>query len=142
MTVDEFRQRYPAFADSSAYPDSQIQIYLDLADAFINKRRWPTAVAAHARGLFVAHHLTMFLGKGIQGAANAGALGPGVAQSKTVHDVSVSYDNTLASYDQAGHWNLTRYGLDWYQLSRMVGAGPVQLPGCVPAPGTLMGGYY
>ena len=54
----------------------------------------------------------------------------GLETAKSVGDLSVSCDVTTGSYAGAGSWNLTSYGLRFYALARMIGAGGIQLPGC------------
>ncbi|EAA1659245.1 TPA: DUF4054 domain-containing protein, partial [Escherichia coli] len=78
--------------------------------------------------LFVAHYMTLW-------AADSRAMlvgGPGgstngVQSSKSVDKVSVSYDTSATLNPDAGFWNNTRYGAEFYQLITMFGAGGRQL---------------
>ncbi|ECC3368559.1 TPA: DUF4054 domain-containing protein, partial [Escherichia coli] len=47
--------------------------------------------------------------------------------SKSVDKVSVSYDTSATLNPDAGFWNNTRYGAEFYQLITMFGAGGRQL---------------
>ena len=41
--------------------------------------------------------------------------------------MNISYDTTAAMEPDAGHWNLTIYGVRYVRLVNMVGAGGMQL---------------
>ncbi|ENF3578061.1 DUF4054 domain-containing protein, partial [Salmonella enterica subsp. enterica serovar Muenchen] len=78
--------------------------------------------------LFVAHYMTLWaadsratLVGGPGGSTN------GVQSSKSVDKVSVSYDTSATLNPDAGFWNNTRYGAEFYQLITMFGAGGRQL---------------
>ncbi|PSY57320.1 DUF4054 domain-containing protein [Escherichia coli] len=74
-------------------------------------------------------------GKQLYGADDSRAMlagGPGgstngVQSSKSVDKVSVSYDISATLNPDAGFWNNTRYGAEFYQLITMFGAGGRQL---------------
>ncbi|MNK60445.1 hypothetical protein D3C87_795790 [compost metagenome] len=58
----------------------------------------------------------------------------GPISSASVDKVSYSRDARAANLPDAGDFNLTAWGLRWYRLMRMAGAGPVQVS--VPPGGT------
>lgn len=128
-TPEKFRQAFPAFMDPGAYPNYMIDIWLNLAGKLHNRERWGDLLEFGVH-LFVAHNLTL------EGASNTGALqgqAPGQVQgpvtSGSVDKVSYSRDTASLMEPNAGHWNATTYGLRWVRLSRMVGAGPIQVGG-------------
>lgn len=126
-TVEKFRTDFPQFADVNKYLESAIQFRLNLADKLLSENllgdMFPYLVE-----LFVAHYTTL-QAKDVQSAAIGGGSGStnGVASSKSVDKVSVSYDNSATLNPDAGFWNFTRYGAEFYQLVTMFGAGGRQL---------------
>lgn len=121
------RQIFPEFIDVGIYPDQQIQFWLGVAENMLDPLRWYNMLE-HGAYLFTAHHLTIAQRDKLAGVSGA-ALGSiqGAIASKTVDKVSVSYSNDIAMYQDAGFWNLTTYGLQYWNLVRMVGAGGIQL---------------
>jgi len=126
-TIAQFRAAFPEFASEVNYPDPQIQFWLDVAAKLLNVDRWYDLID-QGYMLFSAHHLV--IARCDQLAAYSGGM-PGAIQgavaSKSVDKVSVSYQNDTAMYQDAGFWNLTTYGLQYWNLVRMVGAGGIQL---------------
>lgn len=126
-TVEKFRVDFPQFTDVNKYPESTIQFRLNLADNLLSEAllddMFPYLVE-----LFVAHYITL-QAKDVQSAAMGGGSGStnGAASSKSVDKVSVSYDNSATLNPDAGFWNFTRYGAEFYQLVTMFGAGGRQL---------------
>lgn len=51
----------------------------------------------------------------------------GVASSESVDKVSVSYDNSMTLNPDAGFWNNSRYGAEFYELLMLFGAGGRQI---------------
>lgn len=136
LTPAIFRADFTEFASAKDYPDTIITWYLNLAANLLNPDRWDDAVPdGFARSirdqgteLLVAHNLA--LRKRSKDAARAGAA-PGLAKgpisSQTVGRVSTSYDTQRASEeDNASHWNLTEYGIEFIHLAKLLGAGPMQ----------------
>jgi hypothetical protein len=123
MDLDAFRAAYPEF---EATPNYRLARYLDLAATFVTGQRWADSIADYGIGLWVAHHLAL------AGQPSMGGI-KGPAASKAVAGVSVSYNVEAVVLVGGGHWNATRYGVEFLRLARMVGAGPVQLPAGAPA---------
>lgn len=121
LTPAQFRADFPEFADTTAYPDAQIAAELALGATYINEDRWG-ALATRGAELVAAHFLV--LAKRDQ---TAPGLVQGVQSSKSVADLSVSYDNASVMNPNDGFWNLTSYGLRYRSLVRLVGAGGMQL---------------
>jgi len=116
--VTNLRALFPEFASAVTYPDATIQTWAGIGEAQISADRFGT-LFEHASMLFVAHNLKLVAGGG-----NAPG---GVVSSKTVGSVTVSYDTGESMLPGAGHWNQTVYGRQFIQLSRLIGAGCVQL---------------
>ena len=86
----------------------------------------PTTEYDFGLELLTAHFLV--LNKRNLDAAKKGALpgvGGGVVASKAVGPASESFDTGLAGEPDAGHWNLTTYGTQYWRLVQMFGAGPL-----------------
>lgn len=123
----QFRATYPEFNDPTRYTASSIGIQIAYAGLRLNVDRWSDLLDMGA-GLFVAHHLALS-DRARATAATGGAPGAvsGIVASKSVDKVSVSYDVSSVSLVDGGYWNMTIYGIQFLQLSRMVGAGGIQL---------------
>ena len=101
----------------------------------------PTAIADFAIGLYVAHNLTLekqALDQAARGGAPTGV--SGILSSKSVGQVSASYDISSATEEGAGWYNLTIYGRRLFQLAMAKGAGPYQIGIGVAPP--LSGGAW
>ena len=144
VTPTNFRDSYPEFMDQAAYPDSAISFWIAVAagvpgppqvPGLLNQCRWGRQFDL-ATQMFVAHYLV--LERKAQNEAAYGGLpgqATGPASSKSVDKVSQSFDTSSASYDGAGHWNLTTYGTRLWQLVQMFGMGPIYVgAGYAPYP--------
>lgn len=127
VTVTDFRAAFPEFSDLSRYPDAQITFWMNFATAMVNPCRWGTQTAMGIY-LYTAHEITL-AAQSVIAAQNGGAPGSqaGIANSKTVGSVTVGYDSTTTAEKNAGWYNLTNYGKQFFRLMRMFGAGAVQL---------------
>jgi hypothetical protein len=132
VTVDSFRQSFMAFGDEQQFPPSEIQYWITLAYKLHNSERWGDLLD-HGVSMYVAHNVTIELG-GRSAAAAGGSPGAlqGPVTSGSADGVSYSRDLSGVLDADAGHWNLTHYGLRWRGLVKMVGAGPLQIG--VPSP--------
>lgn len=124
LTVEEFREQFPEFRSVTEYPDMTVGMWLQLAGApeRFQEARWGDQ-RSFVSGLFVAHHLAYAgpLGRGGKG----GASGP--VSSKTVGAASVSYDTSAVVAADAGYYNATPYGRQYWSLIMLYGAGVMQL---------------
>jgi hypothetical protein len=131
ITPARFRLDFPEFEDTATYPDPSIATWLGVAAVLLqNTERWGTLLPIGSE-LCAAHFIV--LGAYDQATAALGGIAgkvKGLETAKSVADISVSCDVTTGSYAGAGSWNLTSYGLRFYALARMIGAGGIQLPGC------------
>lgn len=127
VTPASFRQHFPEFINPAAYPDPQVQFWIEVAAKLLLEERWADQLD-HGTELYVAHHLA--LGRRDQLSSAAGGM-PGTVNgpqsAKSVDKVSASYDTAAITYEGAGFWNSTMYGIRFWQLARLVGAGGIQL---------------
>lgn len=127
LTADQFRIDFPELSDATAYPDSLINRYLLLAPSFIDESRWVDLAVLGAE-LVAAHFIVV--AKRRQVAAVVGIPGEvkGPMTSKSVADVSASFDTASIMAEGGGMWNQTSYGLEYQRLLRIFGMGGIQLP--------------
>lgn len=139
VTVASFRQAFPAFANTTLYPDPQVQFWITLAEQLQNTERWGNLFDTGVQ-LFTAHNLVLEYQSNKAGPLNQkpGQI-EGAVSSGSVDKASWSRDNSAAMEADAGHWNLSVYGLRYIRLLRMLGAGPVQVG--VPMGGTSADWY-
>ena len=123
MDAATLRSDFPEFADVLAYTDAQINFWLGIGGKLLRPCAWDDLLD-HGLELFTAHHLSLAR-INQKAAAKGGAPGSnsGPQASKSIDKVSVSFDTGAATIEGQGHWNLTTYGTQFIQLSRMVGMG-------------------
>ncbi|WP_387467163.1 DUF4054 domain-containing protein [Photorhabdus sp. RM323S] len=127
-TVDQFRTDFPEFSDKTHYPDTAIHFYLSQADKLLDQNVHGDQFVYLAE-LFTAHYVEL-KGKAIVGVSisgNVNTAAGGVATSKSVDKISVSYDVSGIINPDAGFWNNTAYGREFFWLWSMFGAGGRQL---------------
>lgn len=126
---DKLRQDFPEFADAGKYADSAIDMWLGIAGITLPEDRWG-AWWVLGQELFACHHLAL-AALSAEDAADGNVPGEvtGPATAKAVDKVSVSYDAGSVALDDGGFWNMTRYGIQFLQFARMIGAGGYQLGG-------------
>ena len=129
VTVQTFRAAFPEFSGntSTAYPDPEVQFWLDLSAKLLDQSRWAD-LYDYGRQLFMAHNLALgFSSKADAAMGQSPGQVKGAVTSASVDKVSYSRDAASVMLTDAGHWNLTTYGIRYKQLVRMVGAGPYQV---------------
>lgn len=127
MNVAQFRGDFAEFANTATFPDTAVNRYIALSALYLDPTRWG-ANLDYGTELFIAHHLAV-------DALNASAVAvggiPGAVKgpetSKSVDKVSISRDAGAVTNEGAGFWNLTTYGVRFWQLSNMMGSGGLQL---------------
>lgn len=120
VSASDFRAAFPEFADTTKYSDDMVEYYTSLADLTLNTDRWGDFLT-HGSYLFIAHNCAL-RAKAVADAAAGGIPGQGgVVASKSVADVSVSFDTGASNMDNAGMYNATIYGRELLKLARMVG---------------------
>ena len=123
MDAITFRADFPEFSDGTRYPDSQVNRWLAVVGTLLDPEVWGMLLD-FGTGLYVAHNLALWrrnadaaAGSGVPGA------GVGVVSSKSVDTVSVGYDARVGTIEGAAQWNLTTYGVQYFQLARQLGMG-------------------
>lgn len=122
-----FRQNMPMFADVDLYPSAQFNFYLKLGVKLLPESRWDDLLD-DGLTFYVAHYLALYARD--MAVVDVGGIGGKVVgneTSKSVDSVSKSMDVSSVLNADAGHWNQTTYGIQFYQLMMMVGAGGIQL---------------
>jgi hypothetical protein len=125
MTPDQFRQLYPAFSDPKIYTDEQIAFWINQATVNppIDPYRWGQFYNLGIM-LWIAHNL-MYQAYAAK-LAKTGTMGTGIASSKSVNGVSLSYDLGFGSEMDAGWYGTTPYGNEFLYYARLAGMGPIQ----------------
>ncbi|ELI8280219.1 DUF4054 domain-containing protein [Yersinia enterocolitica] len=126
-TSDQFRESFPEFTDTTRYPNTSINFYLSMADDLLDQDRFGDKFVYLAE-LMTAHYVEL-RGKRTASAVLGGVntSGGGVATSKSVDKVSVSYDVSGIINPDAGFWNNTDYGREFFWWWSMFGAGGRQI---------------
>jgi hypothetical protein len=134
--IPTFRGHFPEFADTTNYPDTMVQFFLDLGGVMCRATRWCELrqlgcelVCAHFLALR-QYALLKSMPQGITGVSIATAvpgLNTGIPQSKSVSKVSVSMNLDLTKMEGAGPWNLTVYGQQYYWWLQIIGAPPTEM---------------
>lgn len=132
-TVETFRESYPVFT-AELFADARVAFWLTVAGMQLDAERWQE-LYVHGCCLYVAHQLTLeaAAGKAIDGSGGMeAAAGPATAESKAVGSVSHSITKGGAAASgaasiNAGHYNLTVYGQQYWQLVQMIGAGGLHI---------------
>lgn len=140
FTPQAFRKAFPAFMDPGCYPEHSIEFWAGFGEKMMNKCRWGNLLP-EGLCLYVAHQLTIEFNS-TRAARKGQAPGQisGAVTSASVDKVSYSRDASSAMEPNAGHWNLSTYGLRYRQIMLMVGAGAVHLPEAGTGP--VMGGAW
>jgi len=125
--IGAFRVNFPEFADTAKYSTEQIQFWADLAELQVLESVWKRAVDK-GRALYVAHEITLaYQNEKTSKIGGVPGTFAGIASSKAVGGANISYDSITSSEKDAGYWNLTTYGKQFIRLSRIFGAGCIQL---------------
>lgn len=137
IAASDFQANFPIFKGPS-YTTAGITFWITLGYMLMDPGRWGN-ILDYGCQLFVAHNLALEA-MGTAGAAQGipGAI-MGPVSSASVDKVAYSRDVQGAMLPDAGHWNLSTYGLRYKQLVKMMGAGPVQV-GAPCGPGGSMAG--
>ena len=133
LNESSFRESMPMFADTNLYPTAQFNFYLNMGKKLLPESRWgdsndPESILDYGLTLFIAHYLTLFK-RSMALSSVGGDVGKVVGNetSKSIDSVSKSMDVSGVLIADAGHWNQTTFGVQFYQLALMMGAGGVQL---------------
>lgn len=127
MDVNAFRASFPEFNDSAAYPTGTITFWATVAEQQVSQTAWGS-VRSQGVMLYVAHEISI-AAQNARAGKSGGVPGTsgGIATTKTVGSVNVSYDAATTTEKDAGWWNRTTYGQQFIRLARLFGAGCIQL---------------
>jgi hypothetical protein len=135
MTIayGDFITAFPEFSDATKYPQAQADFWLTNAYATLNAARFGKNLDLAAM-LYTAHYITLSA-RDVAASSGSGFAGSvsGPMSSKSVGPVSVGYDTGSTTLRGAAMWNSTSYGVRFYQLLRIAGAGGAYVGGN-PAP--------
>jgi hypothetical protein len=144
VTPATFRSMFSEFANPDSFSDLAITNWTNVALNLLDATRWDVMLD-YGTMLYVAHHLTLARRDAL--AAQVGGVPgevKGVVTAKQIDKVSASYDSRSVTLENAGSYNLTRYGVELYQLIGQFGAGGMQIQGGFPYDiwGEAWGGGY
>lgn len=126
ITPAQFRSDFSEFADVSKFPDALVTSWLNYSQYLVNEDRWGSLTKL-GQELCVAHFIVLAVRDRTTAAAGATpGLPVGLQTSKSVGDVSASYDYSALLVTDAGAWNQTSYGQRFYTLLGRMGAGGMQ----------------
>ena len=133
MNAAQFLAIFGEFSNVAVYPSAAITFWLGVAANLIDPVRWGN-LAQQGQALLTAHYLVLAQRISQEQAAqtaNNGAspmgLNQGAVSAKAVDGVSVAYDIGAVTIAGAGAYNRTSYGVQYYQLAQMFGAGGLQI---------------
>lgn len=145
VTIASFRTAMPAFANTAKYSDAMVTTWIAIASQLVNADRW-AGLTDTGIMFYAAHNMILEAQAAADGAKGLSPGGRvGILTSKGADGISAGYDVSTASEKDAGAWNLTVYGTRYYRLSKMMGAGPLQVgvdsgaaqAGAWPGPSTI-----
>lgn len=130
FTIAAFRAAFPEFNNIAVYPDAMITFWSGIAVMQVNQNRW-CQMWLNGVFLYVAHEITL-AAQNVQATGIGGIPGTqgGPISNKAVGGVSIGYDTSAIipkDANDAGFWNQTLYGRQFYDLNQMFGSGCVQL---------------
>jgi hypothetical protein len=135
MNPADFRAIFPEFGQT-IYPDALVTFWLSVAAQMVNATRWGS-LTNQGTALLTAHYLVLANEASQTSAAQVAASGMGTIgevvgpeTAKSVDGVSVSQDIASVTIPGAGTFNRTQYGVQYWQLAQMMGAGGMQINAC------------
>lgn len=127
VTAASFRVAFTEFTSITVYPDAMVNFWLAVAVKQVRACAWQDQVDLGIM-LYVAHNCVLEA-QANKAAATGGFPGgnTGSINNKSVDKVSVGYDTNVTAEEGSGNWNLTTYGQRFIRMSRLFGAGGIQL---------------
>ncbi len=130
FTLEDFYTFYPQFQALDNLPDNVVEMYIQFANQCVNIKRWGEEFWQLGMCLFVAHFCSIYLMGNVSHNADAQsvlAAGQirGLVNSKSVGDVSIGYDFSMATQNVSswGQFNLTLYGNQFVSIAKLLGKG-------------------
>jgi hypothetical protein len=124
---DQFRANFTAFRNPTIYSDAMVQFWLQLAYQLLNPWLWGALLDVGAQ-LFTAHNLVLegvATAEAANGAPPAQVVGPVV--TKTVGELTITYDVASGVDPSDTSWNLSTYGTRFIKMAKQIGTAPAQL---------------
>lgn len=135
FTRDDFSSIFPVFklqdgteVKQDEIPEEVFNLFYNMANKSLKYDRFKS-VWKYCMCLYIAHYMTLYLmtQNGDPGAqsALAGSLPRGIASSKSVDGLSISYDFMGAAEDLSGYgtWKYTIYGQQLATITKIYGHG-------------------
>lgn len=136
FTINDFYSFFPNFYNiieglngNIPIPSAVIDMYIQFANDCVNKKVWGNQWE-FAMSLFIAHFLTIYIQAQFPENATAQqvlatAQSKGLISSKSVGDVSVSYDfsSAIKGVESWGQFTTTEYGLLFANLAKLMSKG-------------------
>ena len=126
MDIAQFRLDFPEFSNTTTYPNSMISYWSLVGEKIVSEDTFGD-LYVKAVELVTAHYITMAATNAKAGASGGTPGAGGVINNKRVGNVSIGYDTTNSLIPDGGPWNRTSYGQMFLDLSRLFGAGCLQL---------------
>ena len=136
-TKEMFLESFPVFStsfDDNTIPEYVFNLFVGMAQASIKKDRYNSAWE-FLMGLYVAHNLVLYMRtqQGDPSAANAlkGSIPTGIASSKSVDGLSISYEfmGLQEDFNGYGTWKLTTYGQQLITMTKSFGRAGMWING-------------
>lgn len=122
MDVAAFRLNFPEFGDVTKYTADMIAFWQGLGEKLLNEERWGEFYSEGLQ-LFVAHQIALAAKNASTSSSNIPGTGTGILSGKSVGGVSINYDTSSVTLQDAGNYNMTQYGRQFWQLAQIVGTG-------------------
>lgn len=120
MVITDFLTIFPEFSNQVTYPVPRVNFWLGFAQNFVDPTRWGVAYNQGV-ALYTAHLLVL---DGRNSLTQGSVLGIDTGQS--ADGISYTVDSSSIVIQKAGMFNSTSYGIQYYQLAQMMGAGGIQ----------------
>ena len=145
ITPTQFRVNFPAFAETVAYSDAAVTMWLTEAYNSMNPLRWGASLDIGAQ-LFAAHMLVLDKQGNDTAAEGSGGdpgIDSGILSGASVGSVSANYDTSTGVLPEDGHWARTTYGRRLIWMANLRGLGGMYIAPCggpgsgLPWPGPI-----
>lgn len=121
LTLAEFLAIFPEFSNATTYPVARVNFWLSYAVNFVDSTRWGN-VYQQGMALYAAHLLVL----DVRNQSQQGTV-TGVDTGQSADGISYSVDSASVTIAGAGLYNTTTYGIQYWQLAQMMGAGGLQV---------------
>lgn len=133
FNAEDFLKIYPQFGKDDSGEDivslEVLDMYIEFANACIKQSRWQDSWKL-GMALFVAHFCTLWVQSFADPKSGAHAVmqaaqTKGLVTSKSVGDLSITYDFSTALSDLDGWaaWKLTTFGVQLASMAKIIGMG-------------------